>query len=724
MRFDVLVRHIEASDPASFRELALLCLTARGFVAEVTDGPDDGGRDLRCYTTPPGGKHFAVQISVQRDWKGKLRDDALHAKASLGVTDMLFVSSRRLAEVDFVGVHDELAAKGVTVQKMDAQGIASLLVARGMIPQALTILGVSPVVHRPAGFERPDARQEVAWSYAFFGVEPETFRRGVLEQAVLAVLAGAGGALAVDAVVDRVSWSLGLAATQRDNVRPAIDRLRQVRRVDGSNGTVRLPDGVHREQDAVRALREQARAELLTSIADSLGPWVRAADRRQTLAEQLMADVSALLLDDARLTAAALAYDRRADSMTEAKARARRLGATLVAFGIADNEDHRSALVAVTDAVRRSTLGRYLLAGEVFVNLLSLRTSQFVAAIGARRSLRVVLDASVAMPLLAALLYEPVAQRYSVAAYHAWQQIRGHGIEVMVPSDHVEEMASHLLEAWHYRDLVGDEPDLKASQNSFVSHFQGLGARGRRAGESGPEAFERYLEGYGHRASFERMDFVVARRTVERQIENLLDRYSLRVERLGAPPGIDEVRAGLERVMEDWQADTSRPPSRAMRPDILLRHDARTIAWLQSLVPADAGATVFCTWDRLIFDFHERMSAMWQALTPSQLGDVLMLAAPDADSPGAAPVSVLDLALSLADEDAARGALVLDRLVRLERDTQHDARLFAEMRRFKGEWLRSSHPHTLEHAWAEWKREHLAAAPAESPGVPPRGGTS
>ena len=121
---------------------------------------------------------------------------------------------------------------------------------------------------------------------------------------------------------------------------------------------------------------------------------------------------------------------------------------------------------------------------------------------------------------------------------------------------------------------------------------------------------------------------------------------------------------------------------------------------------------MFCTWDRLIFDFHEQMAALWQALTPAQLGDVLMLAAPDADDASAAPVSVLDLALSLADEDAQRGAEVLDRLVRLEKDTQHDARLFAEMRRFKGEWLRTTHRHSLERAWAEWKREHLSPQPA------------
>lgn len=84
------------------------------------------------------------------------------------------------------------------------------------------------------------------------------------------------------------------------------------------------------------------------------------------------------------------------------------------------------------------------------------------------------LDASVAMPLLAGLLYEPVQQRYSLAARHMYDQLASHGVEVMIPSDYVEEMAAHLLDAWSYRDLVEDEPDLRASKNAFVSHFLGL----------------------------------------------------------------------------------------------------------------------------------------------------------------------------------------------------------------------------------------------------------
>lgn len=710
MKLDVLVRHIGAADPASFREIALLCLSARGFQVELTDGPDDGGRDLRVFTMPPGARRFAVQISVEKRWQSKLREDALLAKDRLGVTDMLFVSSRRLPEVDFQVVQDELAGQSVAVQKMDAQGIASLLQARGLLPKALEVLGLWQQMPRSQGFERPRLRLEVAWSYAFFGVEPETFRTGVIERAILTILADAGGALPLHDLVDRTSLGLGLAPNQREQARSAIDRLRQQGKVEGKNGDVRLPDVVLHEQEAVRVLRGRSRDELIVALAGALAPWMRTEARRATLAAHIVDDVSALLLDDARVTAAALVHERSAEAFMEARERMRRLGATLVSFGLDDAQHHRAALVALGEAVRRSSLGRFLLAGEVFVNLVSMRTSQLVSAIGARRVLHVVLDASVAMPLLAGLLYEPVQQRYSLAARHAYDQLASHGIEMMIPSDYVEEMAAHLLDAWSYRDLVEGEPDLRASKNAFVSHFLGLLGAGRWTGEPAAAAFERYLSGFGFRPVHATMDFVQARTFLEQSLGTVLGRYRLRTERLSVPAGaMTSMHKVFERVLDD-------SPRRAMRPDVLLRHDTRTIAWLHSLPATAETARVFCTWDRLIFDLHEQISPVWDTLTPAQLGDVLALATPDEDD-GGAPVSVLDVALSLADEDAEKGAMVLDRLVSIEKSALHDAELLAQARRFKEDWLRSTHVRPLEDAWAEWKREHLSAAPGSVSGT-------
>lgn len=65
------------------------------------------------------------------------------------------------------------------------------------------------------------------------------------------------------------------------------------------------------------------------------------------------------------------------------------------------------------------------------------------------------------------------------------------------------------------------------------------------------------------------------------------------------------------------------------RPDILVRHDLRTIAYLHDSDRTGDLARVLCTWDGVHFWVRERENADWQALNPAVLGDILALAAPD-----------------------------------------------------------------------------------------------
>ncbi len=114
MRFDSLVRLIQSADYMSFREIALLTLRARGFATPaIRDGWSDGGSDMAVYTFALQPLKFAIQISVEKDWRAKLRQDARKAKKTLGTNDFLFVTSQRLAEVEFQAIADELVRDGI-----------------------------------------------------------------------------------------------------------------------------------------------------------------------------------------------------------------------------------------------------------------------------------------------------------------------------------------------------------------------------------------------------------------------------------------------------------------------------------------------------------------------------------------------------------------------------------------------------------------------------------
>src|SRR4051812_38925923 len=111
MKLQALVSHIEVTDFLSFREVALLALRLRGFEPELTDGPYDGGHDLVMYVRGLQRARFGVQISTEKDWEKKLREELAKKRwrdyAAQGLRTLLYVSSRRMPEASFQRVADE-----------------------------------------------------------------------------------------------------------------------------------------------------------------------------------------------------------------------------------------------------------------------------------------------------------------------------------------------------------------------------------------------------------------------------------------------------------------------------------------------------------------------------------------------------------------------------------------------------------------------------------------
>src|SRR5687768_8407130 len=130
MRLDSLIRLIESADWMAFREIAMRAIIARGYRhVELSDGWRDGGRDLRVFQLGQRPLPIAIQVSVEKDWKAKIAEDARKVVADLNLTDMMFVSSRRIADAEFQSTADDvLVNSGVRLSKMDSQAIASMAV--------------------------------------------------------------------------------------------------------------------------------------------------------------------------------------------------------------------------------------------------------------------------------------------------------------------------------------------------------------------------------------------------------------------------------------------------------------------------------------------------------------------------------------------------------------------------------------------------------------------
>src|SRR4029077_2882402 len=111
-------------------------------------------------------------------------------------------------------------------------------------------------------------------------------------------------------------------------------------------------------------------------------------------------------------------------------------------------------------------------------------------------------------------------------------------------------------------------------------------------------------------------EFYVALEALKPRLQRLFARYSIRALPLGHPTPTAKRRA--EEAIA-YAADALG----VVRPDVLARHDARTLAYLFDSDRSVETAYVLCTWDGLHFKAREREATTeWLALNPAVLGDI------------------------------------------------------------------------------------------------------
>jgi hypothetical protein len=694
MRHESLVNLIGNLDPATFLDVARRCLQARGYHPALSDGRNDGGADFLVYMRGVEPAPCAVQVSIEKKWKPKLKQDAAKA-ARNGFSTLLFVSSRRLPNHDFFRIEDEVSqTAAIKLQKMDAQDIAGLAIDRDFVADILNVMGVAVAPTTRRSFERPRFRRDAAYACAFFGSDARELRKLALQETICTVLTNAGGAASRDIIVDQVALGMGLAANQRPQVISALDRLLQEGRIQGKNGEVSLGEKELGTRQSIQALAQVNMNDLRAKLDAYLAPFVKKQSRLEALRESLLEDIGALLMDTAARTSAAANSDSVSDGV---RSRLIHLESTLESIGLA-SEERRKAIGDLAHIASESEYGKHLMAGEIALQLFRLRTSHLLRALESRDELRVVLDTSVAMPMLCNLLYSPANQQYFVASQHLYEQLLVHGISMVLPSYYLEEIASHPIDAHRdYREIIDMDPDLRGSTNAFVAHYVAM----KQVEPHTIGLFGSYLEAFGLDEKLAHSDFYVARDAVMRRLQSLLGQYHIRVEGLRA--GASARRQAEEAILEA-QRDGG-----FSRPKVLLDHDAETLGWLFGRESDAQIAYVLCTWDRLHFQVRKSRSAEWDALDPVALGDILSLAAPEGHEVHLASAWVL--ALRFSDEDATRGAEVWDTLIRIEKGHLRDATLREQARTFKAAWLAEATqgPRTrdLQKAWEHWKSEHL-----------------
>ena len=695
MHLEPLTRAIEMADPPALREIAQKYLEVRGYrEPEVTDGKNDGGTDMMVRVQGGNRTPMAIALTVQKaDWQAKVRADCRRAKEALGVTNVLYISSHRRATVDFSKVEDELwADDSIHVRSVDSQAMASALLEADEVETVFHALGLTFEERRPEAVERPNLKEDAAYAFALFGEASAIFRNAVVEQTVLSYLIDAGQSAERSDVETTLVKVLQLDDDQIGLVTAAIDRMLQQQRLSGQNGQITAGETVVQDFKVMRAMRERQWKSLQSVVDEQLGNSGLSGAGLERGSDAVMQRAGALVMCAATATSAAIGITADpAPFRLQMRKRLKELTADLQAAGM-KGDTITGCVEKLALLIANSEIGRVLMAGELFVGLAGMKTNQFERAFGASGGSEIHLDASVAIPMITGLLYEPAERRFSQAARRIYALAETRGIPLRIPAVYLEEAASHLLDAVErYSPVLGSDDDLRFSTNAYVAHYSDLAARGRLT-----TGFKQYVASLGYverKGSRERHVQAIAD-----ELEEILNRYSIRVSEL--PPARAETMRRAEEAVSFTIHDLG-----VKRQGRLLEHDAGVIA---QFMDADQGSPVvriFCTWDRLHLRLHTREGrARWQPLDPAMLGDVLILTKPEGSGE---LLTTVDLAMELDEEEGVRGAAVLDGLVRIEQGNQFDAELLELAKTFKDAFLQAqrenAQPEDMEEAWLAWK---------------------
>lgn len=695
MRLDSLVKLIQSADFMAFRELAIACLSLRGYKdVTLTDGWKDGGTDLRVFELPPNPSKIAFQITVEKDWGRKLRQDAKKAKDRLGLEYMTLVCSRRVQESDFDKIKESIWAQyGVHVNRIDSQSIASTFFESKETSRVLSILGIEANV-KDSKLKISSPRIEAALSYSFFSQDAELFREHAIESTIINIMVDEGE-ISRESLSEKAMSILQLTETQVSGIQSAIDRLIQRKDILGPGKNMKLNDILSDAAKAMHSLWISEEKELQDSIKEKLCEFSDKINEEHIVS--IIEDIGALLIDNAKGAVSNSGSEKSESLIQESiKKRMRHLNEILDTVGVPDGDKRFKILEDIAEVASASKIGRHLFAGELFLGLSSVNTHGLIKAFGARLGVQIILDASVAIPMICSLLYKTVDNRFSTASKHVYDQLKNHDQVFVLPDEYLEEVATHLMVAFRdYELIVDDDQDLARSENSFIAHYVSM----KKSGED--LNFLDFLTYLGYDAGLRNEEFYVARNVLKQKIKKIFDKYDIQVKCLERPTDVSRKRAeeAISYALNKFEKK---------RPKVLIEHDAQIIAYLHDRDGSNNEADVLCTWDAIHFWMREKESVDWLVMNPAVLGDIFAIARSN-DDEGSLLTPVV-LAKQLSEEAAERGALVWDTIVKIEKGNTNDAKLIESAKVFKEKYLSNKQSKAslsdIELKWTKWKAEN------------------
>lgn len=557
---------IQNLEEKRFYSVALMYLEHIGYrELSVVDGPGDGGRDVICSR-----EDLRIQLSVRKDWQNKINEESF-ATAEAGKHHLIFVTNRIIspkAEQDFLD--SSYKQKGIVdLTIADLRRITTALARPGVIRRAYEMLGMAVPTELNA-----EPKDIAISTLLMFSTEARELRDEVVEANVRAQLLRSPGMTEV-LLVDRISDALPGQNVDRA-VRSALSRLRVAGRIQQEGAGLRLSEAEHK-------ITQAAETEFLTARQADVRMLAGTTGLKESEAEELLDIALELLIRNRDLAGVGPIEESLRNFLAE--------------HGLTRKR------APVFEALAKTSLARLKQHGETINQIFSTNSFDIYRALGRRTDVSIVLDASVAMPVLFGLTFGAAKSRYGVAALALKSASEAHGIKMVVPRAYLNEMASHGIGALEKLEVYNALPaeargSLRASGNAYLSHYTHIADTLKRAGDN--LGLKEFLDYFGVKVGR-------AVHYIENRIETLLDQHGIKV----IPNGRYDQYIRNKLVEE-----------KPNEPKIIVDHDAIVATMIKN---DDKKGFVLATWDKAMIEFVEDIARVF-ADTPARVIDFLSIA--------------------------------------------------------------------------------------------------
>lgn len=566
MYFSTLKRRIQSLDEKSFYDIAIFFLECSGYKdLSIVDGTGDGGRDVICSRSD-----LRIQLSIRKDWATKINDEAKKTQVA-GRRHFIYVTNRPIREKEKTEfITDNYKYKGeVDLSIFDLNRISTALARPGAMKQAYSMLGITVDSKLTASVT------DIALSnLLLFSSEAKEFKDEIIESVVKSIIykeKKINQNLLIEKAIPLVP---GLNSEQY--IRQALGRLSASGKIKNTHSEVSLC------------------AEEILSMSAAEQEHIQSTQADFDLLQSkygLSPDNSRKIIDCAlEVLARSQSFDGDEISATTLS-------------DLISNANLGKKREELYEDLSKLSVFRVSQFGNAINHISSTNTFDIYRALGRNTEITLVLDSSVAMPLMFGREFYNAKSRYGVAASALNTLCDDHNIKIVIPRCYLNEIASHGQKAADFLDTYNALSDdirsvLKSSGNAYLSHYSHI--RSSLDSEGDSLTLEEFLNHFGIRRGSSKTH-------IENKIETILDRLGINV---------------VSGITPDPSIKSEIRKRKPYDHDIIIEHDAIVCTWLKS--DSNSGY-VFATWDKIITEFVEGLSRIY-ADTPARIVDFLSMA--------------------------------------------------------------------------------------------------